>query len=112
GEGLAAMFHMMNEARIGVGLGATALGYTGYLHALEYARSRPQGRPMGAGGKDPHSPQVPIIQHPDVRRMLLAQKAYVEGALALNLYCARLVDDQKTHPDEQERVRAGLLLDI
>ena len=87
-QGLPAMFHMMNEARIGVGLGATALGYTGYLHALEYARSRPQGRTS----KDPTAPQVAIIEHPDVRRMLLAQKAYVEGALALNLYCGTLVD--------------------
>ncbi len=112
GEGLAAMFHMMNEARIGVGLGATALGYTGYLHALAYARERPQGRPMGVAGKDPASPQVPIIAHADVRRMLLAQKAAVEGALALNLYCAWLVDEQRTHPDDARRAQAGLLLDI
>ena len=112
GQGLAAMFHMMNEARIGVGLGATALGYTGYLHALEYARTRPQGRLVGAAGKDAAAPQVPIVRHPDVRRMLLAQKAYVEGALGLNLYCARLVDEHKTHPDAAARTRAGLLLDI
>ncbi len=78
-RGLAAMFHMMNEARVGVGAGAAALGYTGYLHALDYARSRPQGRPAGA--KDPAAPQVPIIEHPDVARMLLAQKAYAEGAV-------------------------------
>jgi butyryl-CoA dehydrogenase len=87
-RGLPYMFHMMNEARIGVGLGATALGYTGYLHSLDYAKGRPQGR---AGG-DATTPQVPIIEHPDVRRMLLAQKSYVEGALALNLYCGSLVD--------------------
>ncbi|WP_179404713.1 acyl-CoA dehydrogenase [Burkholderia guangdongensis] len=93
GHGLAYMFHMMNEARIGVGAGAVALGYTGYLHALEYARNRPQGRPAGPAGKDPAAPQVPIVQHADVRRMLLAQKAYVEGGLGLILYCARLVDD-------------------
>jgi len=109
-QGLAAMFHMMNEARIGVGLGATALGYTGYLHALDYARSRPQGRP--AGSKDPSAPQVPIIAHPDVRRMLLAQKSYVEGALALILYCARLVDEQRTAPSASERDRAERLLSI
>ena len=96
-RGLHHMFHMMNEARIGVGLGATCLGYTGYLHALEYAKGRPQGRPLGA--KDPASPQVPIIEHPDVRRMLLAQKSYVEGALALNLYCSRLVDEERTAGD-------------
>jgi hypothetical protein len=87
-RGLPYMFHMMNEARIGVGLGATALGYSGYLHSLEYAKGRPQGRTGG----DPSTPQVPIIEHPDVRRMLLAQKSYAEGALALNLYCSRLVD--------------------
>ncbi|GLK50369.1 acyl-CoA dehydrogenase [Brevundimonas intermedia] len=109
-QGLAAMFHMMNEARIGVGAGAAALGYTGYLHALDYARGRPQGRPLSA--KDPASPPVPIIQHADVRRMLLAQKSYAEGALALNLYCARLTDDQTTAEDAAERERAGRLLDM
>jgi len=106
-EGLAAMFHMMNEARIGVGLGATALGYSGYLHALDYARTRPQGRPLA--GKDPTTPMVPLVQHPDVRRMLLASKSYVEGALALNLYCGRLVDDERTGTDPE---RAHLLLDV
>jgi len=112
GRGLAAMFHMMNEARIGVGLGATMLGYTGYLHALDYARNRPQGRPVGADGKDPASPQVPIVRHADVKRMLLAQKSYVEGALALNLYCARLVDEEKTAETDSARREATLLLDI
>ena len=109
-KGLACMFHMMNKARIGVGLGATMLGYTGYLHALDYARNRPQGRPISA--KDPASPQTPIIEHADVRRMLLAQKAYVEGALALNLFCARLVDEERTGEDETSRREALLLLDI
>ena len=87
-RGLVYMFHMMNEARLGVGMGAVSLGYTGYLKSLEYARERPQGRLV----KDPSAPQVPIIAHADVKRMLLAQKAYVEGALGLALYCARLVD--------------------
>ena len=109
-RGLACMFHMMNEARIGVGMGAVLLGYTGYLHALDYARNRPQGRPPRA--KDPASPQVPIIEHADVRRMLLAQKSYVEGGLALCLYCARLVDEQKTGASEAARFDARLLLDI
>ncbi|MFN4011314.1 MAG: acyl-CoA dehydrogenase [Pannonibacter sp.] len=109
-QGLAAMFHMMNEARIGVGAAAAALGYTGYLHALDYARGRPQGRPLSA--KDPASPPVPIIQHADVRRMLLAQKAYAEGALGLNLYCALLTDDQTTAEHPAERERAGRLLDM
>ncbi|KVE25794.1 acyl-CoA dehydrogenase [Burkholderia singularis] len=112
GNGLVAMFHMMNEARIGVGAGAVALGYTGYLHALDYARNRPQGRPIGPGGKDAAAPQVPIVEHPDVRRMLLAQKAYVEGGLALILYCARLVDDARAHPDPAARAGATRLLDI
>ena len=109
-QGLACMFHMMNEARIGVGLGATMLGYTAYLHALDYARNRPQGRPIAA--KDPATPQIVIIEHADVRRMLLAQKAYVEGALALNLYCAKLVDEEKNGADETSRREASLLLDI
>ncbi|MCX8497369.1 MAG: acyl-CoA dehydrogenase [Akkermansiaceae bacterium] len=96
GEGLRCMFHMMNEARIGVGLGATMLGYAGYEASLAYARDRPQGRPVGPAGKDPMQAQIRIIEHADVKRMLLAQKAYVEGALALGLYCARLVDEQRT----------------
>jgi alkylation response protein AidB-like acyl-CoA dehydrogenase len=109
-QGLKYMFHMMNEARIGVGLGATMLGYTGYLHALAYARERSQGRALGA--KDPATPQARIIEHADVRRMLLAQKCYVEGALALCLTCARLVDEHNTSADERARKEAGLLLDI
>lgn len=93
-RGIVYMFHMMNEARLGVGMGAVALGYTGYLKSLEYARERPQGRPLGV--KDPSTPQVPIIEHADVKRMLLAQKAYVEGGLALLLYCANLIDRDAT----------------
>ncbi|HET6782271.1 MAG TPA: acyl-CoA dehydrogenase, partial [Pseudoxanthomonas sp.] len=111
-HGLAYMFHMMNEARIGVGLGAVALGYTGYLHALDYARNRPQGRPIGNEGKDPSSPQTRIVHHADVKRMLLAQKSYVEGALAFNLYCARLVDQARVTADAGERAELTLLLDI
>ncbi|WP_028208358.1 acyl-CoA dehydrogenase [Paraburkholderia nodosa] len=110
-HGLAYMFHMMNEARIGVGLGATMLGYTGYLHALDYARNRPQGRPVGAAGKDPASPQVRLVEHADVRRMLLAQKSYVEGALALNLWCAKLVDEANA-ASGAEREPLSLLLDL
>ena len=109
-HGLAAMFHMMNEARIGVGLGAVMLGYTGYLQSLDYARNRPQGRPPA--NKDPSQPQIPLIEHTDVRRMLLAQKSYVEGGLALILYCARLVDEEKTADSAEARTSATLLLDI
>ena len=109
-KGLAYMFHMMNEARIGVGFLATSLGYAGYLQSLDYARTRTQGRPLGA--KDPASPQVPLVEHADVRRMLLAQKSYVEGALALGLYCSKIVDEQRTALDDDARARAGLLLDL
>jgi hypothetical protein len=101
---------MMNEARLGVGMSAAALGYTGYLKSLQYARERPQGRP--AGVKDPLTPQVPIIEHGDVRRMLLAQKAYVEAGLALGLYCAKLVDLQHSAETEDELDTTALLLDI
>jgi hypothetical protein len=109
-RGIVYMFHMMNEARLGVGTGAVALGYTGYLKSLQYARSRPQGRPLTI--RDPSTPQVPISQHADVKRMLLAQKAYVEGAMALALYCARLIDWQHSAESDDERDTAGLLLDI
>lgn len=96
GEGLKAMFHMMNEARIAVGAAATALGLAGYQASLDYARVRLQGRPLGAAGRDPTQPPVRLIEHADVRRMLLAQKSYAQGALALLLYCARLVDKART----------------
>lgn len=95
-EGLRCMFHMMNEARIGVGMAATMLGMAGYYASLDYAKNRPQGRAMGPSGKDAAAPQIRIIEHADVKRMLLAQKAYCEGALALELYCARLVDEHHT----------------
>jgi hypothetical protein len=101
---------MMNEARIGVGMGATMLGYTGYLHALAYARELPQG--LLPGGKNAQQPPVKIIEHADVKRMLLAQKAYVEGALALCLYCSFLVDENQTAEDQKVRREAELLLDI
>ena len=122
GKGLHCMFHMMNEARIGVGTAATMLGMAGYYASLDYAKARPQGRLMkkpadgvaaGAAAviKDSASPQVRIIEHADVRRMLLAQKAYCEGALALELYCAKLVDEQKTG-DAQSADDARLLLEV
>ncbi|MDR0260645.1 MAG: acyl-CoA dehydrogenase, partial [Comamonas sp.] len=110
-EGLKCMFHMMNEARIGIGMAATMLGLAGYYASLDYAKNRPQGRPVGEGGKDASQPQVAIIEHADVKRMLLAQKAYGEGALALNLYCARLVDEGRTGAAE-DAARALLLLEV
>ncbi|PUE41461.1 acyl-CoA dehydrogenase [Limnohabitans sp. Bal53] len=111
GEGLRCMFHMMNEARIGVGMAATMLGMAGYYASLDYAKNRPQGRATGAGGKDASQPQVRIIEHADIKRMLLAQKAYSEGALALALYSARLVDEQHTGTAEDADV-ARLLLEV
>ena len=110
-EGLRCMFHMMNEARIGVGLAATMLGMAGYHASLDYAKNRPQGRLTGQGGKDASTPQVRIIEHADVRRMLLAQKSYCEGALALELYCARLVDEQHT-AEPQAADDARMLLEV
>ena len=109
-HGLSYMFQMMNEARIGVGMGAIMLGYAGYLYSLDYARNRPQGR--HADGKDPTSPQISIVEHADVRRMLLTQKAYVEGAFDLGLYAARLFDDTQTLATEEERRKALELLDL
>jgi alkylation response protein AidB-like acyl-CoA dehydrogenase len=111
GKGLSCMFHMMNEARIGVGIAATMLGMAGYYASLDYAKNRPQGRPVGAGGKDAAAPQSRIIEHADVKRMLLAQKSYCEGALALELYCARLVDEHHT-AGGQVADDARLLLEV
>jgi len=111
GEGLRCMFHMMNEARIGVGLGAVMLGYAGYEASLDYARQRSQGRPITGSGKDASQAPVAIIEHADVKRMLLAQKAYVEGGLALELYCARLVDELHT-ADEAQAAEASTLLEV
>lgn len=109
-KGLGYMFQMMNEARIGVGLGAAAMGYQSYLEALDYARDRPQGRLPG--NKNPDAPQVKIVEHADVRRMLLMQKAYAEGSLALCLYASTLVEDASTAADDSERKAAAELLDL
>ncbi len=111
GEGLKGMFHMMNEARIGIGMAATSLGLAGYYASLEYAKQRPQGRPITGVGKDSSSPQVRLIEHTDIKRMLLAQKSICEGALALQLYCAKLVDDKATG-DEATSQEAALLLEM
>jgi butyryl-CoA dehydrogenase len=109
-QGLSYMFQMMNEARIGVGMGAVMLGYAGYLYSLEYARERPQGRLPDS--KSPDSAPVSIIQHADVKRMLLTQKAYVEGSFDLGLYAARLFDDTQTGETEEQRKLAHELLDL
>ncbi len=109
-NGMSHMFHMLNEARILVGLEAVALAYPAYLYSLDYARTRLQGYPLD--GVDSTGTQVPIIRHADVRRMLLLQKAYVEGGLGLLLYGAYLLDRQIVTEDEDRRYRIGLILDL
>ena len=109
-EGLKNMFHMMNEARIGVGMGAAMSGLAGYLYSLDYARNRPQGRHPGI--KDPNSPMLPIIEHADIRRLLMEQKVTVEGSIALLSYCTQLVDQQEMAEDAAERERLTLLLEL
>lgn len=106
GKGLALMFQMMNEMRISVGVSAAMMAMRGFRLSSAYARDRAQGRSLGqvAGS------QVPIIEHVDVRRMLLSQKAVSEGALALTLYTAWLQDDEKTNPDPAQRVTSARLL--
>jgi len=108
-HGLKYMFQMMNEARLWVGFGAIMIGYRGYLSSLAYAKERSQGRKPTE--KNPASPQVNIIEHADVKRMLLAQKSYVEGGVSLCFYSARLVDDCETLTDE-EKTNAEILLDL
>ncbi|MBI5014039.1 MAG: acyl-CoA dehydrogenase [Deltaproteobacteria bacterium] len=108
-RGLAHMFQMMNEERLEVGMGAAALSSAAYYASLSYALERPQGRPLAS--KDPSQPQVPIIQHPDVRRMLLFQRAVVEGSLCLILQCAKYADLARSGQDE-EKERAAELLDL
>ena len=109
-QGLAAMFHMMNEERIGVGMGAVQQGSAGYLYSLNYARERRQGRHPDQ--KDPLSPPVALIEHADVRRMLLTQKVYVEGGQMLGFYCGLLVDLQHHAADASTRADAALLLEL
>ena len=108
-RGLSYMFQMMNEARLGVGMGGAATGYRGYQLALSYAKDRPQGRLPS--DSNPETDPVNIIQHADVKRMLLAQKAYAEGALALCFYGAGLIDDANT-AEGSKKEEAQLILDL
>jgi len=108
-KGLIYMLQMMNEARIDVGLGAAAIASAAYYASLEYAKERPQGRRLTS--KDPTQPQIPIIQHADIRRMLLFQRAVVEGSLALILQCARYADLGRVLTGE-EKEKNELLLDL
>lgn len=109
-HGLAHMFQMMNEARIGVGVMASSIAWRGFSESLNYARERPQGRLPSS--KNPQAAQVKLVEHADVRRLLLAQKAYAEGSLALCLYACSLFEDQHSHPEAAARERAGRLLDV
>ena len=109
-RGLAYMFQLMNHARISTGLQATSLASNAYQQALEYARERMQGRRISE--KDPTTPPVPIIRHPDVRRMLLAQKATTEGMFALLAYAAFLGDKERHSPNGGERKTAADILDV
>ena len=108
-HGLMYMFQMMNEARIGVGMGATAMATAAYYASLEYTKTRKQGRSISE--KDPTQPQVSIIEHPDVKRMLLFQRAVVEGSLSLLLQCSKYSDLQKVGSDD-EKEKYTLLLDL
>tara|TARA_R110002124_G_scaffold64907_2_gene176973 strand:+ start:133 stop:1938 length:1806 start_codon:yes stop_codon:yes gene_type:complete len=108
--GLKYMFHMMNEARIMVGTSGAVLAVAGYQYSVDYAKNRPQGRLPSC--KDPQSPMVNIIEHADVKRMLLAQKAYAEGAMALVLYGTQLSDDERTADTSEQREHAHTLLDF
>ncbi|MEJ7734816.1 MAG: acyl-CoA dehydrogenase family protein [Polyangiaceae bacterium] len=109
-RGIHYMFQMMNEARLLVGLSAAATAAVAYQESLEYARTRPQGRSARARGGA--SPQVPIIEHADVRRMLLRQKAIVEGSLSLVLTASHVADLAEHAADESTRTRARMLLDM
>ena len=108
-KGLTYMFQMMNEARIGVGMNATAIGTAAYYASLEYAKERPQGRLIS--DKDITKPQVQIIRHADVKRMLLFQKAVVEGSLALLIQCS-IYADLASVTESEEREHYHLLLDL
>ncbi|MGB2040696.1 MAG: acyl-CoA dehydrogenase [Porticoccaceae bacterium] len=109
-DGLANMFHMMNEARISVGMSAVMTALGGYLYSLDYARNRPQGRDLA--NKDPQLPQVMISEHADIKRMLMTQKAFVEGAQMLMYYSSQIIDQQKLSQDQEQNRRMSLLLDL
>jgi alkylation response protein AidB-like acyl-CoA dehydrogenase len=101
-KGLAAMFVMMNAARLGVGNQSLGLTEVAYQNALAYAKDRIQMRSL-SGVKAKDKPADPIIVHPDVRKMLLTARAYAEGGRALSIYCVMLLDKEVNHPDEKVR---------
>ncbi|WP_309626766.1 acyl-CoA dehydrogenase C-terminal domain-containing protein, partial [Methylibium sp.] len=99
-KGLAAMFVMMNAARLGVGMQSLGLTEVAYQNAAAYAKDRIQMRSL-SGPKAPDKPADPIIVHPDVRKMLLTARAYAEGGRMLSLYTALMIDRELSHPDEE-----------
>ncbi|MCS5593280.1 MAG: acyl-CoA dehydrogenase [Porticoccaceae bacterium] len=109
-QGLSNMFHMMNEARISVGMSAVMTALGGYLYSLDYARNRPQGRPLV--NRNPEDAQIMISEHADIKRMLMTQKAFIEGAQTLMYYCAELIDTKKLSNDHAANQRFDLLLDL
>jgi len=112
-QGLRYMFLMMNGARIAVGRGAAAIAMAAYRASLAYAKERPQGRKLTSSGKkDVSKDQTLIINHPDVKRMLLTQKVIAEGALSLVLLSAKYQDLSLTHPGESERKKYQYLLEL
>ncbi len=110
-KGLSYMFQMMNEARIGVGMTGVAIASAAYCASLQYAKERPQSRRLNEKGVL-DSPQIPIIQHPDVKRMLLLQKAVVEGSLSLLMEAARCADIAHASEDPEEKEKYHLMLEL
>ena len=108
-KGLAAMFVMMNAARLGVGNQSLGLTEVAFQNALAYAKDRIQMRSL-SGTKAKDKDADPIIVHPDVRKMLLTAKAYAEGARALQIYCTLLLDKVHSHPDEKVRAESEELV--
>ncbi|MGD8470565.1 MAG: acyl-CoA dehydrogenase family protein, partial [Desulfobacteraceae bacterium] len=110
-KGLMIMFHMMNEARLNVGAQGFSAASAAYLYAVDYARERLQGRDIEAG-KDPAAPQVPIICHPDVRRMLLQMKAYVDGMRSFVYYVAYCFDKKSSAKTADEKQRYNDFIEL
>ncbi|MCI4665335.1 MAG: acyl-CoA dehydrogenase C-terminal domain-containing protein [Neomegalonema sp.] len=108
-KGLRAMFTMMNEARLLVGMQGLAQATIAYQNAAEYARDRLQGRAV-TGAEAPDKPADPLIVHPDVRRMLMDQRAFIEGGRAFLLWGSTLIDAEKHHQDEAARDDAGAMI--
>jgi butyryl-CoA dehydrogenase len=111
-QGLSYMFQMMNEARINVGMFAAVLGYQGFNYSLAYAKERRQGRKPALSGRERSAEQVEIIEHADVKRMLLMQKSYSEVGLAMTCYASALYEDSQTGETDLARSTASMLLDL